>query len=256
MVDVYKTAQLNPEAENKGKVLSLWRLFPPEEPSRKRFINEVIAWSSSNGEYPAGDPELHHVAGSLYAEENEAYDAERHLILGTKDSTSLLVRLEYDWYTEDDASTAPLYAARAVLPYLLIGNVRDATRSLQMFTSRLTEGEHKLAVQDVSSGSADIRIFPSLPLLNFLGLLLLAVPRGSADVYRLLQSQYAGHVNEAPGWPEALEQIGEMYFGIPIQRQTNPLLDMMGGLFGGGTGGAPQPKSRRVEQAPQPADLD
>jgi golgi to ER traffic protein 4 len=46
----------------------LVRAFPHEEPTRKRFWGEVMGWSSKVGEYPNGDPELHHVAGLLYAE--------------------------------------------------------------------------------------------------------------------------------------------------------------------------------------------
>lgn len=40
-------------------------------------------------------------------------------------------------------------------------------------------------------------------------------------------------------WDEALEQVGEMYFGIRKPRQSNPLFDMMGSMFGGGGGGGP-----------------
>lgn len=44
------------------------RAFPKDEPTKKRFVNEMIAWSAKVGEYPNGDPELHHVAGTLFAE--------------------------------------------------------------------------------------------------------------------------------------------------------------------------------------------
>ena len=44
------------------------RAFPKDEPTKKRFVNEMIAWSVKAGEYPNGDPELHHVAGTLFAE--------------------------------------------------------------------------------------------------------------------------------------------------------------------------------------------
>ncbi|KAI9784999.1 MAG: hypothetical protein M1839_001196 [Geoglossum umbratile] len=259
LTDVLKSSELKPDSGNKGKLIELLRLFQPEEPSRKRFIGEFITWSSRFGEFPAGDPELHHVAGALYAEEHDPYEAERHLILGTKDSPDYLAQLEYKWYTEDESHTAALYAARAVIPYLLIGNLRDATRSLQIFNSRLTETSKGLAVQDASSATADLRIYPSLPLLNFLGLLLQSVQRGSADLFRLLKNHYAAHIREVGTWDDALDQIGEMYFGIQIRRQTNPLMDIMGSLFGGpGAGGAGPPQSKRVGgPAPPPAvDLD
>ncbi|KAK2775628.1 DUF410 domain-containing protein [Colletotrichum kahawae] len=258
LVDVFKQAELKPDATNKGKLLTCLRLFPAAEPTRKKFVGEVVAWSSKFGEYPAGDSDLHHVAGSLYAEEHEPYEAERHLVLGTKDSAEVLARMEYAWYKEDDSHTAPLYAARAILPYLLVGNVRAANTSYRLFTSSLSDDNKGLGVQDVSSNSADLRIFPGLPLLNFLGLLLLAIQRGTPDVYKQLVTKYSSNISEVGAWSEALELIAEMYFGIQRPRQSNPLMDMMGSLFGGPGGGAPQqrrPAPRRVE-APQAEGLD
>lgn len=217
-------------------------------------------WSSKFGEYPAGDPELHHVAGSLYAEEHEPYEAERHLIIGTRDSPEVLAKMEYTWYREGDAHLAPHFAARAVLPYLLVGNVRAANTSYRLFTSSLSSDNAGLNVQDVSSASSDIRVFPSLPLLNFLGLLLLAVQRGAPEVFKGLVSKYATQINETENaWAEPIEMIGEMYFGIAKPRQSNPLMDMMNGLFGGAGGGAPQQQRRqnlRVSDGPAPAGLD
>ena len=50
-----------------GKLLALLRAFPPNEPTKKSFVSDMIAWSGKP-EYPNGDPELHHVAGTLFAE--------------------------------------------------------------------------------------------------------------------------------------------------------------------------------------------
>ncbi|KAI0852210.1 DUF410-domain-containing protein [Daldinia vernicosa] len=238
LVETYKQAELKPDAVNKGRLLTCLRLFDSEEPTRKKFIGEIITWSSKFGEYPAGDPELHHVAGSLYAEEHEPYDAERHLILGTKDSAEVLARLEYEWFKEDDPHTAALYAARGVLPYLLTGNVRSANTCYRIFTSALSQDKQgQLNIQDVSTNSVDIRVCPSIPLLNFLGLLLLAVQRANPDLYKQLHSKYATLLAEAESWHESLEIIAEMYFGIQKPRQSNPLMDMMSGFFGGSGGG-------------------
>lgn len=68
LVDVFDKAAKGVDAENKGKLLSILRAFPPEEPTRKKFVDEMLAWTSKFGEYPNGEPELHHVAGTLYAE--------------------------------------------------------------------------------------------------------------------------------------------------------------------------------------------
>ena len=156
-------------------------------------------------------------------------------MLGTKDSAETLANLEFDWYTADDSHTAPLYAARGVLPYLLAGNLRAANKFFLLFTSRLAS-KPGLQTQHVSTSSSDLRVYPSLPLLNFLALLLLSVERGDPSLFRQLKSHYAGNLKDA-NWDEALEHVGEMYFGIRIPKQGNPMFDMLGSMFGGGMGG-------------------
>ena len=98
-----------------------------------------------------------------------------------------------------------------------------------------------------------MRVYPSLPLLNFLGLLLLAVQRGSSDLYKQLAKHYAPYVKEVGTWDDALAQIGERYFGIKIPRQGNPLFDMMSGMMGF-RGGSPKPKPKKMEAPTPPAE--
>ena len=199
---------------------------------------------------------MHHVVGTLYVEEGEFEAAEKHLVLGTKESPEVLARMEYEWYKQDESHTAPLYCARAVLPYLLVANVRAANTAYRIFTSPLVEDNKGLTIQDIGSQSAELRIFPSLPLLNFLSMLLLSVQKGSPDLFRQLKNKYAANLNELNGiWDTALELIAEMYFGIQRPRQSNPLLDMMGSLFGGG-GGAPSKAAPRRIDTPAAEGLD
>ncbi|KAH9860231.1 hypothetical protein IAQ61_012015 [Plenodomus lingam] len=235
LLDVYSKGEIKPDASSKGKLLSLLRAFPKDEPTKKKFVGEMIAWSSKFGEFPAGDPELHHVAGTLFAEDLEPYDAERHLLLGTQDSPDTLSSLEYAWYEADDSHTAPLYCARGVLPYLLTGNLRAANKFFLLFTSQLAK-KPNLNTQNVSTNFTELRVYPSLPLLNFLGLLLLSVERGDPSLYRQLKSHYVQNLKDV-NWNEALDQIGEVYFGIRIPKQGNPMFDMLGSMFGGGMGG-------------------
>ncbi|KAL8710503.1 MAG: hypothetical protein Q9220_004935 [cf. Caloplaca sp. 1 TL-2023] len=256
LVDVLDKGGKEVGPKEKSKLLTILRAFPAREPTKRRFVTEMINWSSKFGEYPLGDPELHHVAGSIFAEECEPYDAERHLALGTKDSPEQLAKCEFEWYTQDGSHTAALYAARAIFPYLLVGNLRAANKAHLIFTSRLNSSSKSLTVQEVSSKSSDMRVYPVLPLLNFLGLLLLAIQRGSSDLYKQLAKHYAPHVKEVNGWDDALAQIGETYFGIKIPRQGNPLFDMMGSMMGFG-GGSPKPKPKKANiTLPPAADLD
>lgn len=191
----------------------------------------------------------------MFVVDHEPYDAEKHLALGTKDSPEQLAKLEYEWYTQDDSHTAALYAARAVFPYLLTGNLRSANKAFLIFTSRLSTENKSLSVQEVSSTSSDMRVYPSLPLLNFLGLLLLAIPRGTSDLFKQLAKHYAPYIQEVGIWDDALAQVGEMYFGIKIPRQGNPLFDMMGSMMGFGASPRPgTPKVKKAEASAPPAE--
>jgi hypothetical protein len=68
LLDVYNKGEVKCDAESKGKLLGLLRAFPKGEPTRKKFVGEMLGWTARAGGYPAGDPEVHHVAGTLYAE--------------------------------------------------------------------------------------------------------------------------------------------------------------------------------------------
>ncbi|KAI9369788.1 DUF410 domain protein [Aspergillus egyptiacus] len=243
---------------HKKRLIELLREFPSEEPTRKRFIQEMIGWSGRFGPIERGDPELHHAVGSVYAEDHEPYEAEKHLVLGTSESAETLAKLEYEWYTNDDPHTAGIYAARAVVPFLLLGNLRSANKAFLIFTSRLSSANPTLGVQEVSSASSDLRVFPVLPLLNFLNLLLLAIQRGTSDLFKQLTAHYASEIREVGILDDALAQIGEQYFSIKIPRQGNPLLDMMGSmLFGGGQDSSRRaPPGKKVEAPPSNMELD
>lgn len=182
--------------------------MPASESLRKRFINEAVAWSAKFGEFPAGDLDLHHFVGTLYAGEGDVYEAEKHLLLGTTKSAETLANVLYDWYSEDAPHTAPFYIARAVLPYLLIGNLRDANRALGIFIEKLIANSPGLVVQEVDSGMAQLKIFPSLPLLNFLSLMVIAVRPGGRDVWQGLRNHYTTQLKEAQMWNEVRFHVG------------------------------------------------
>ncbi|KAL9055966.1 MAG: hypothetical protein Q9162_003263 [Coniocarpon cinnabarinum] len=258
LIDVYNNGAITSDAQSKGRLLTLLRCFPPGEPTKKRFVSEMMGWSAEYSDYPAGDPELHHVAGQLFAEEGEPYDAERHLALGTRDSAPLLTNLEYTWYSTDEPHTAPLYLARALFPFLLVGNLRAANTAFLLFTSKLSSLHPALAAQQISSSVSEARVYPSLPLLNFLSLLLLAVQRGSQDLFRMLQQHYKQVIMETTegSWDDALQHVGEMYFGIKPPQQGNPLMDMMAGMFGGGGGGGGSKTQRQRVTGPENPAVD
>lgn len=50
------------------RLIELLREFPPEEPTRRRYMNELISWSARFGKLERGDPEIHHEIGVLFAQ--------------------------------------------------------------------------------------------------------------------------------------------------------------------------------------------
>jgi hypothetical protein len=120
--------------------------------------------------------------------------------LGKKESASVLATMLYDWYKQAEVHTAPHYIARAVFGYLLVGNLREASHSLDMFIQQLLANNPAVVVQDVQTANIDLQIFPSLPLLNFLRLLCLAVPTGGSDVFRNIKSHYSTQLKDILDW--------------------------------------------------------
>lgn len=66
--EVYVKGEWECNETNKGRLVDILRAFPSGEPTRKRFIQEMIAWSGRFGGLERGDPELQHAAGAIYAE--------------------------------------------------------------------------------------------------------------------------------------------------------------------------------------------
>lgn len=135
--------------------------------------------------------------------------------------------------------------------------MRNANKALINFVSKLSANP-QLGVQKVSSSSSssDAHVFPSLPLVNFITLLLLTIQRESADLFRSLTAHYAAQIKQVGIWDDALAQIGEQYFAIKIPRQGNPLMDMMSGMLFGGGGGKQQTRAKKVEAPPASMELD
>ena len=209
----------------------------------RRITLTIDRWSIKTGECPLGDADLHQAIGELYTQgwtlllsivkiglgypdtrppEPNPYDAERHLVLGTSSAPEHLANLEYDWYTADEAHTAPFYISRAVLAYLLVGNLRDSARSMQIFLDRLVHDKSSIGIQDMKVGGVQAKIISSMPLMNFLNLLLLAVPRGRAESFRQLRKHYSGHLRDLGGWEEVIDADPCGYEECPVDIRFDP----------------------------------
>jgi len=240
LLEVYDIGEIRVDAGSRARLLKLLALVRDDDPTLVKIANEITKWSSQFGDsIPLGDPELHHVLGSKFAAADEAYEAEKHLLVGTRESPAILAKLLFDWYAEaDDFERAPQFLSRGVFGYLSIENFRDAHVVTKKFIELLKASPDcgKKYTFDAEITQDGISISSELPLLNFLQLLIVTCEYKSVDMYRRLISRYQSDIADLSAWTRPLDQIAQQYFGIAPQRSNNMFQDILGSLMGGGGG--------------------
>lgn len=233
LVEVYNESDTRVDNESKSKLIQLISLFDPLEPTLKQVGIESINWSVKHGDNPFGDADLHHALGQKFVEAPAlAYEAEKHLILGTPHSTELYIKHIWSWYLEDPEPThIGSFVSRIVLNYLFIQNVKAANESLASLISKFCDEYPKFTHETVSESGISIELFESVPLLNFIQLLLKTVSTGNAQLYNKLLSRYSTVIQQAD-LKEATAFIGELYFGVAVPKQVNLLQNLMSGFMG------------------------
>lgn len=168
-----------------------------------------MSWSSKWGEACVGDADLHHNIGVLLAQEGDLFEAEKHLVLGTNESVKPLLNLLCDYLCEDDLNMAPFYASRIVFPYLILHNIACAIWGYRGMVDYLVQ-ERNVITHTLSSSVADVVLFPSLPLMNFLCFLILTCQRGTVDLFHTLKAHYADVLKKAPSWQPVSHSISRL----------------------------------------------
>ncbi|KAH9170641.1 hypothetical protein EDB89DRAFT_1976821 [Lactarius sanguifluus] len=163
---------------SRGRITQLIALVGPSGAWRKSIIDRSVAWSAKQGGYPAGDPALQHYIGDLLHKENDFVGAEPHLLAaGTRDSARLLAQVYFDWAKASNSleSHAGTFALRAVLPYLLNGNILAARTFLGAFISYVSSSGTAFPI----GSTGDEITFTPDPLLNFAQLAVRSVQRAA-----------------------------------------------------------------------------
>lgn len=81
--------------------------------------------------------------------------------------------------------------------------MRDAQVVLNTFVGLLISGDN-VPPHSLIEG---VEIFPSLPLVNFLSLLIVACQRGAPEFFNNLKKQYAQSLEEVP-WSDVCSSFG------------------------------------------------
>ncbi|XWS07893.1 hypothetical protein CRYUN_Cryun41cG0031400 [Craigia yunnanensis] len=150
------------------------------------FLRAAIKWSAVFGAHRNGDPQLHvMLAEYVYSESPELC-----------------------YPGEDD-----MVVARAVLPYLSMGNLQDAN-------CLMDELKRQVASQELD--------FPQSDLIQFITFLLLPLERDALPLFNMLRVNYISSIEREPAFNELLDDIAEKFYGV---QRRNPLQGMFGDLF-------------------------
>ncbi|RIB14577.1 hypothetical protein C2G38_1973012 [Gigaspora rosea] len=243
LIDAYNDEEMVVNEESRARIIQLLSLFPSDEPGRKRFIDSAVSWSVKFGENPAGDPELHHFIAEILHKDKMYSEAEPHFLAGTTESSQSYGKMLVEWSDQDQPSKRGAYIARAVLQYLCLRSIRDAKIAFDAFVTDLSEKNPEIKAgtaqynPTITGDAIDVTIY-SLPLLNFLQLLILTVQREASDLFSDLRNRYKSALSVEPSFEDLLNKIGEVFFNIRVQRpqQFNIFQDLVNSLFTSGPG--------------------
>lgn len=233
LLEVYDIADVGVNDVSVSRLVQLLVVIDSQEPNLKDVVTGMNNWSIKHGDYKFGEPYLHNAIGSKLIEGGYAYEAERYLMLGTHDSLGKYVSLLWEWFCqEDDLEIVGDFLSRLIFNYLFISNVQYAFEAKEKFLELFIE-KHSPKLQVIDKNGFKMYFFEDFDELNFLQLILLTCQTKNRDFFVNLKTHYSGsadqHSNE-------LEFLGQEYFGIVAQKQSNFLQDMMAGFLGGGNG--------------------
>lgn len=233
LIATYELSETAVDSVIRAKLVQLLKTFNTNEPTLPAIAAAIAAWTGKFGPIPYGDPELNHVLGTIFASTEKTGEAEKYLLLGTKQSPKVLADLLYEWATENESSSLALFASRGVFGYLCIKNIRDAHAFLAAFLDNMAD-PYDLVEEEAFTA----RVYHNHPLLNFLQLLIYTSQSGNASMLNRLKLRYKNYLEQLPAFNDAIERIGLVLFNIEPRRSNNMLQDLMGSLF------SPPPGSR------------
>ncbi|CAG5125253.1 unnamed protein product [Candidula unifasciata] len=206
LLDVLSKSQTPVTSDTLNQITHLFEKMDPECPERYPYLTKAINWSKKiNKEHKRGHPDLHQRFGVIFWHERNYPQARYHYIHSTDGEGCARMLLEFHT-TQGYPSEVDLFITQAVLQYLCLQNKATASVCFEVYTQR-----HP----GIDTGPPF-----SLPLLNFIWLLLIALEGGKLPVFTVLCEKYQVSINRDPNYKEYLDQIGQMFFGVPPPQKT------------------------------------
>lgn len=178
---------------------------------KKEFLKAAIIYSSkADGGNPNGDIQLNADMAAFLSSIQAHGDAQRYWLRAgqfAEHASQILA-----WSRSGNRGERDLFAARAILQYLCLKNLKGANETLANLE------------QLVKDGSLET------PLMNFIRFLLKTCERDAAPLFQVLRRKYSPSLDRDPSFSGYLDKIGEIYFGLQPPRG---MLDDILGMFGG-----------------------
>ncbi|XP_061169060.1 Golgi to ER traffic protein 4 homolog [Saccostrea echinata] len=212
LIDLLNQSETPVSEDMIEKIITLFKGMEPQSEERQNFVVAAVRWTMKvNSQHKRGHPDLHQKLGLSFWDEKNYVQARYHLIHSHDGKNCALMLIECH-IKGGYPSEVDLFIAQAVLQYLCLKNKDTAQVAFVKYTE-----DHP----DVRSGPPYVH-----PLLNFLWFLLLAVEGGRVAVFSILCEKYQVSINRDPSYREYLDQIGQLFFGLPPPPKQSQ------GLFG------------------------
>lgn len=213
LLDVLNKMKSPVTEDNIGKVTDLFKNMDPECPERYPYLTKAINWSRNvDKDHKRGHPDLHQSFGVIFWQERN-YPQSRYHYIHSSDGEACATMLMEFHTNHGYASEVDMFITQAVLQYLCLQNKTTANICFEMYTQKHPK---------IDNGPPY-----TLPLLNFIWLLLVALEGGKLAVFTVLCEKYQVSIGRDPNYKEYLDQIGQLFFGVPPPQRTPS-----GGIFG------------------------
>ncbi|XP_049851930.1 Golgi to ER traffic protein 4 homolog isoform X2 [Schistocerca gregaria] len=163
-------------------------------PSKVMFIREAVKWSKAPENRNQGDPLLHAKFADMFRKDLDYKAAQAHYLRSHEPQS--LASMLHEWKELGHPSERDLFPVRALLQYLVLGDLSNARLMFQAYTE----------------GNTDEATWT--PLMNFAKLLLQALEQKDLNLFNRLRDEYAKSIQRDPIFARYLDEVARVFYGV------------------------------------------
>eukprot|EP00117_Sycon_ciliatum_P048839 scpid74217/ scgid34713/ Golgi to ER traffic protein 4 homolog; Conserved edge-expressed protein; Transmembrane domain recognition complex 35 kDa subunit len=197
------------------KLKILLELLGPGGDDRQTFVRLAVEWSKSCSTEHAkfGDPSVHRVIALVCWRYKDFAQARWHFLHADNAEEYAAMLVEFS-SAADRPDEVDLYIAQSILHLLVLEKISQARLLFERFLA---------AHPDIKCERPPF----SLPLLNFLSLLLNASEKKMVDGFKALRQVYAPSLQRDSAYEQSLDRIGEKIFDIKSKSGGGGIEDIL-----------------------------